>query len=377
MRDFSMLKAFMDNIMSKVSVSGIDCIVYQDHQEIFRHTAGYGDIDQKTPPMPGSLYNIYSGTKMIVCVAALQLLERGLLSIFDPVAAYLPEFRNMLVKYAHFTVTPAQKPILISDLFTMTAGISYDPISPEIVKLRTETNGDFGTRDFVSAIAREPLWFEPGAGWHYSYCHDVLGAVIEVVSGMSLGEYLRKNIFEPLGMKDSGFSVQPGQEHRLAPQYQYNPATGVTARISGDCIGRSGTRHESGGGGLISTPEDYILFIDAMACGGTGKSGARIISPRTIDLLRTNRLDGKQMEDFRRMALVPGIGYGLGVGVFYDPVAAGRIIPKNSFYWGGVGGLQNLVDTENRIAYHVAQHTVLCPKEYFAPGMTNALYACL
>lgn len=376
MANFDDLRNFMDTV-PELGVSGIDCIVYKDHKLIFRYAAGYSDIENQIPMQPNALYNIYSATKIITCVAAMQLVERGKLLLNDPLFLYLPEFKEIKVKRGTFVIKPATQHIRIVDLFTMCAGLSYELDTPEMRKLIADTGRDFSTRDFVRALAKEPLLFEPGEGWNYSYCHDVLGAVIEAVSGMSLGEYLKKNIFDPLGMEDSGFSVAEEKRGRIAPQYQYSYETSSVVRVSNDCIGAAGLRHESGGGGLITTVEDYILFADALACGGVGKNGNKIISENTINLMRRNQLKGQCLSDYREMVLSEGIGYGLGVSVVMDAAAAFRLVPENSFSWGGLGGVQVFIDPANRLSYFVAQHTLYSPKPLMEPKMLNILYSSI
>ncbi|MGO8694380.1 MAG: serine hydrolase domain-containing protein [Rectinemataceae bacterium] len=366
----------MDTI-PRLGVSGIDCIVYKDHREIFRYAAGYSDIENRLPVSDDALYNIYSATKIITCTAAMQLLERGKLLLTDPLHAYLPEFKDVKVKYGAFVIGAAKRQIRILDLFTMTAGLSYELDTPEMRKLIAETGGDFSTRDFVKALAKEPLLFEPGEGWNYGYCHDVLGAVIEVVAGMPFGEYLRKNVFDPLGMGDTGFPIPEEMRGRIAPQYEYDNDARSVSRISTDCLGAAGLRHESGGGGLISSTEDYILFADALACGGVGASGERIIAENTINLMRRNQLKGQCLEDFKRMVLSDGVGYGLGTAVITDSTAACRLVPEGSFYWGGLGGVQDLIDPANRLSYFVAQHTIRSPKRLIEPYMLNILYSSI
>lgn len=377
MAPFDDLKQFMDTTIPELGVSGIDCIIYRDHQMIFRHASGYSDIERQIPMQPDALYNLYSATKMITCVAALQLFEKGKLLLTDPLYAYLPEFKDMLVKHGTFVIKPAKRHIRIVDLFTMTAGLSYELDTPEMRKLIAETDGDFSTRDFASALAREPLLFDPGDGWNYSYCHDVLGAVIEVVSGMSFGDYLKSHVFEPLGMKDAGFYVPEDKRARIAPQYEYSYDTRTVRRIDNKCIGQAGLRHESGGGGLIMTADDYIRFADALACGGVGRNGVKIISESSIRLMRSNQLKDQTLQDYRKMVPSAGIGYGLGVSVVMDAAAAYRLVPDQSFSWGGLGGVQAFIDPSNRLSYFVAQHTIRSPKELLEPKMLNIVYANL
>lgn len=376
MVNFDYLRKFMDTV-PELGVSGIDCIVYKDHQLIFRYAAGYSDIEKRLPMSTDALYNIYSATKIITCTAAMQLVERGKLLLTDFLYTYLPEFKDMKVKSGTFVIRPAKRPIRIVDLFTMCAGLSYELDTPEMRKLVVDTGGDFTTRDFVRALAKEPLLFEPGEGWNYSYCHDVLGAVIEVVSGMTFGEYVKENIFDPLGMEDSGFFVPKEKRGRIAPQYQYSYDTESVVRVSNDCLGAAGLRHESGGGGLITTVEDYILFADALACGGIAKNGKKILAENTIHLMRRNQLKGQCMSDYREMVMSEGLGYGLGVSVVTDSAAALRLVPENSFYWGGLGGVQVMIDPANRLSYFVAQHTINSPKQLIEPKMLNILYSSI
>ncbi|MCL2217104.1 MAG: beta-lactamase family protein [Defluviitaleaceae bacterium] len=375
---FSRLREYMDETMEKTGLPGIDCIIYQDHKEIFRHAAGYMDIENKIPPAPGALYNIYSATKVITCVAAMQLVEQGRLLLIDPVHKYLPEFEHMQVKYGTWALKPAASPILVVDLFRMTAGISYDADTPHLKKLKDDTNGVYTTREFVQALAKEPLMFNPGQGYNYGFCHEVIGAIIEVVSGKSFGEYLKENIFDPLGMKDSGFIVPEEKKSRIAPQYYYNEATNTVTKIDIKSLAANNSdKYESGGGGLIMPAEDYILFGDALACGGVGANGARIISKNSISLMAKNQLKGKPLEDFINSGSIEGYGYGLGFGVVYDQAAALSLRPEGVFSWGGIGGVQNVIDPINRLSYYVSRHLVLGPKDGVGPYMLNILYSLM
>ena len=377
--NLDVLKNFMDTQLEKFGFPGIDCIIYQDHEEVFRYAAGYADMDTKQPPAPDALYHAYSGTKMITCTAAMQLVEQGKMLLLDPVSKYLPEYGNLMVKYGTFTVLPAQKKMRILDLFNMTAGISYEVDTPVMRAFAEETKGDFNTREFVAALAKDPLKFEPGDGWCYGFCHDVLGAIIEVISGKSLGEYLKENIFEPLGMKDTFFRIPEEKQPRLAPHYGYDFLTMTASKIPNKNYGHAGLRQESGGAGLITSVNDYILFADAMACIGVGKTGNRIISERSIKLMSTNRLSGKFLEDFKQIGSAVGsaigVGYGLGVGVVHDSVGACTLVPNGTFYWGGYGGFQNHIDTENKLSFFVAMHNLRHPQHLLRPYMLNILYS--
>ena len=375
---FNRLREFMDEAIEKSGFPGIDCIIYQDHKEIFRHASGYMDLENKIPPVAWALYNIYSATKMVTCVAALQLVEQGRMLLTDPLHKYLPEYEHMQVKYGTFTIAPTRNKIRIADLFAMTAGLSYESGTPHLKKLNEDTKGDYTTREFAAALAKEPLLFEPGEGWNYGFCHDVLAAVIEEISGKTFGQYLQDNIFAPLGMKDACFYVPDGKKDRIAPQYSYDKVNKVSNLIANTCLAASpGGRFESGGGGLVMPAEDYILFIDALACGGVGKTGAKIISPPSIALMGKNQLRGKAMEDYRKGGALEGHGYSLGSGVVYDGAAGLSFRPEGSFSWGGIGGVQNLVDPKNRLSYYVSQHLIAGSERVLGAYMINILYGLL
>ena len=374
---FDALKTYMDETIKKLELSGIDCIVYQNHKQIFRHAAGYMDIENKLPMEPRSFFNIYSATKVITCVAAMQLYEKGHFLFEQPIYEYLPEFKDMRVKSGTFVIKPAQNHIKIVDLFTMTAGLSYERETPSLLELVKSTNGKYNTRQFVQSLAKEPLMFEPGESFNYSFCHEVLGALIEVLSGETLGEYLKRNIFEPLGMEDSYFELPEEKKNRLAPQYHYNSEKKAVTRISSDNLARAGTGLQSGGGGLIMTGDDYILFSDALACGGVGHNGARILSKPAIDIIATGRLKGRQLEEYYKMMPTPGRNYGLGVATMHDPSASFSLMPVGSFGWGGLGGVQNWIDPVNNISYYVSQHTIASPVYLFSSQMRNILYSRL
>jgi len=374
--NFDDLKIFMDSAIEKHGLSGIDCIIHQDYKEIFRHTSGFADMEEKTPIAPGSIYNVYSATKVITCVAAMQLLEKGQMLLTDPLYAYLPEYKDMLVKHGSLYILPAKKHIKVFDLFAMTSGISYERDTPAFKKLNEETGGDFSSREFMKAYAEVPLEHEPGEGWNYGYSHDVLSVLIEVISGMTFGEYLKKNIFEPLGMKDSDFYLPDEKRARRIPQYAYNPTDGSVVRTSDECLGQAGKRHESGGGGLIMASEDYMLFADVIANGGISANGERIISHESIGLMSENHLSGKQLEDYRKI-MPAGNGYGLGVNVVMDPKANKTLVPAGTFGWGGAGGVQCSFNQKYRLSYYVAQHLFLSPKHLLQPHMMNIVYANL
>ena len=267
----------------------------------------------------------------------------------------------------------AKNQITIRDLFTMTAGLDYDLESESIKKALSE--GRTSTRELVRAISETVLGFEPGTRFRYSLCHDVLGALIEVWSGQKFGEYMKENIFDKLGMKDTSFG-KPKDEKRLSrmpARYIYNEKR-MPERLSLDCEYNLSEEYESGGAGLVSSTEDYILFLDALANGGVGKTGERILSESSIELMRTNHLSGEALADFDDWQT--GYGYGLGVRTHINPEKSGLLTPIGEFGWGGAAGAFALADPENKLSLAFFEH-IHGETPRLRSCLRNALYGCL
>ncbi len=375
----SELTRFLDSLPER-GIPGVDMTVHIGGREVFRHAAGYADRESKRPVAPGTLYNLYSVSKVITCAAALQLFEKGLFLLTDPLDDYLPEFGHMMVRCKKGDGTedicPATRKITIQDLFTMSAGLTYNLGSTAIRDAIAATDGRGPTREIVRAIAKDPLAFEPGSHWNYSLCHDVLGGLIEVVSGQAFGAYLRGHVFAPAAMADTGFRLPEGKQSRLAAQYRFNDATRTAARIPPSNPYAVASEYESGGAGLISSLEDYIKFADALANDGVAATGERILSRAAIDLMRGNCLDAARLTDFNWPQMA-GYGYGLGVRTMMDRARGGSLGPVGEFGWGGAAGAYVLIDPQNRIAVYYAQHMLNNQEPYVHPRLRNLVYAGL
>lgn len=364
----------MDRIVQKYNTPGVDCIVYKEHEIVFRYFAGMSDIEKNKKMNGNELYLIFSMTKMITCTAALQLFEQGKYLMNDPVSKYLPEFKEMKISADGLNAENAtqittgnimgectqynqdgyaKNQITIKDLFTMSAGLDYALSDDAITYALTE--GKTNTRELVGAMAEKILGFEPGTRFRYSLCHDVLGALIEVWSGQKLGEYMKEHIFEPLNMNNTFFGI-PGDETRfakMAARYTYDENR-EPKRLPLECVYNLSKEYESGGAGLTSCTEDYALFLDALSCGGIGKNGKRILTPETVELMGTNQLKGRQLDDFYQLR--PGYGYGLGVRTHVDKAQSGSLSPIGEFGWDGAAGAFSLVDTQNKLSLTYFQH---------------------
>lgn len=375
--DFSVLKKVLDGIIEKGNTPCVDCLVYRDHQIIFRYFSGLSDVERQRKIDGNELYRIYSMTKMLTCTAALQLFEQGKFSMEDKLSDYIPEFEKM--KLAPDAADGAgdgyaKNPIKMIHLFTMSAGLDYETHDEAINSALAQ--GKESTLDLVKAMASKTLCFEPGTRFRYSLCHDLLGAVVEVLSGKKLGDYMKENIFLPLGMKNTRFDIPEDEEYLDRFAAQYSPdKDGVLHRRSINCWRDFPSEYQSGGAGLTSCTEDYALFLDAIACGGVGKNGNRILSEETVRLMGTNHLKGQQLEDYHNLK-GGGYGYGLGVRTHMDKAESGSLSPLGEFGWDGAAGGFSMVDTQNRLSLTYFQHSHKWNGE-MQNEMRNALYSCI
>lgn len=351
--NFTALTERLDKFV-ELGVPANDCIVYYKGEEVYRYQNGYLGKER---------YNIYSCSKPITCAAALQLYEKGMFKLEDKLSDYMPEFKNMTVKEEDGTIRPAKTEITIKDLFCMTAGFSYWLFTPYLELCRKETDGKCPTRLTMEYLAKEPLLFDPGERWEYSLCHDVLAALVEVLSGMPFEEYVKKNIFEPLNMNHSDFLPDYSTlANEITPLCKWNAEiNGAEVLPSKVPAYRLGTEYASGGAGCVSTVEDYIKFTEAMRVGDV------ILKKETIDLMQTNQLTDKQLES----CWVEGYGYGLGVRC---PIEGSAV---SDFGWGGAAGAYLAMDRENEFSFFYAQHMLSTPVEINRNGLTRVVYECI
>lgn len=374
--DFSALRDYISYITEVIGVPSAAITVWRGHEELFFCKSGVMDRKTNEPIRRDALYYMYSCSKVVTCVAAMQLFERGKFLLLDPVGNYLPEYADVRVGHGGYTVPP-KSPMLIRDLFTMSSGLTYNLATVQINDVAVSTGKRCPTREVVKAIAASPLSFDPSTRYLYSLSHDVLAALVEVISGMRFSDYVKKNIFDPLGMKDSCFHIENIDISRMAAQYRYNEKTKLAEQIPLTNSYVIGTEYDSGGAGIISSLDDYIRFADALACRGTGATGARIISPSTIDLMRENQLDPLRMEDFHRaFTQFRGYGYGLGVRTLIDRTA-GSLSPLGEFGWGGAAGAYLLADPSNELSICYVQHMLNNQERIIHPRLRNITYASL
>lgn len=385
--DFTALKAFVDHLTSwRIPGNGVR--VCLEGREVFSYTSGYADVENRIPMTLDHYINIYSCSKVTTVTAALQLYEQGKFLLDDPLYAFIPEFKEMYVAHGE-ELRKAENPITLRHLFTMTSGLTYNRKTQAFQKARELTGGKMDTLTVIRCLASDPLAFEPGERWNYSLSHDVLAAVVEVISGKRFSQYVQENIFEPLDLK--AVYHNESVRDRMAVQYEYidGQAGTVVDRQAGKVAGDDGyykpvgaggildlgPEYDNGGGGITTTVNDYSKLCVALANGGVGATGEKILSAGTIDLLRTNQLNARQIETFTWPQL-KGYGYGLGVRTLIDK-AAGSTGNLGEFGWGGAAGATVLVDPALKLSVFYAHHMLNPQEDYYQPRLRNVVYGCI
>lgn len=372
--NYEKITSYLDSLESE-GIPSVDCIIYKNHKQVYRHYNGYAD-SAKTKIMQGNeLYLMFSATKLITMTAVLQLYEQGRLDLDQPVSRYLPAYANLMVREGEES-RPAKKELLVRHLLSMQSGLDYNLKRSGIVRVLEEKGQQATTRELVDAFIEAPLNFEPGEHYDYSLSHDVAGAIIEVVSGMSLKEYFEQNILGPLEMKDTYFAKPMNENERLTAQYLYDNEKHVSTEMELSCIYQLTESYESGGAGLISCVEDYGRFADTLAGGGISAKGVRILKEETVELMRTNMLGEVSKAEFVSKMGRVGYGYGCGVQVLLDPKECNAKAPGGVFGWDGAAGACVIMDPDNQLSLVYLQHVRDCGYAYgtIHPTLRDLMY---
>jgi CubicO group peptidase (beta-lactamase class C family) len=378
------LRTVVDVLEREVATArlpGAVALIARRGRTVLHHAVGQQNPSDATPMALDSLFRIYSMTKPVVSVAVMQLLEQGRLLLSDPVARHLPEFANVMVADDPNDVTsqrPPRNPPTVHDLLRHTSGLTYeilgnDPIQTQYAKARLGSRG-LSNAEFSRTLAQIPYRFEPGTVWEYSRATDLLGALIETVTGHTLGAYLQQHILAPLGMADTAFSVQPSQHHRIAEPFAHDPDGGVPLRLMDV---RTPAPMEAGGAGLVSTAADYARFLQCLLNGGT-LGEARILGPSTVRYMTADHLG--TIEPYRAgrsgELLPPGHGFGLGFAVRTEEGLASQLGSKGLYYWGGIAGTTFFVDPVKDL-YAILMLQAPNQRDYYRPLFRNLVYAAL
>ncbi len=338
-------------------------LVTRDGEPVYRHHAGFADVESARPIAPDSIFRIYSMSKAITSVAVMMLYEQGLFQLDDPVQGFIPEVESMRVFVAAdgrgLRTEPARSPITVKHLLMHTAGFSYSfgELAP-VTRLYQQHKLDFGPRsgtltEVVERLATVPLVHHPGERWNYGVSTDVLGLLVERASGQRFDEFLRRHVLEPLAMGDTGFALPPEQQHRFTSLYQPAHELGGLQRI--DAFDESSYARVvncySGGGGLLSTLADYHRFTQMLLNRGE-LDGVRLLGRKTVDYMTCNHLAGDLTDmgqaSFNETSFA-GVGFGLGFAVTLDPTRADVIGTAGEYHWGGMASTAFWIDPSERM----------------------------
>ncbi|GGD16869.1 serine hydrolase domain-containing protein [Pyruvatibacter mobilis] len=370
----SRIVPFFQTYVDNKKLAGVSTLVWRKGELAHFGVQGQMDVARGRAMAQDTIFRIYSMSKPITSVAVMMLYEEGRFQLEHEIGRYIPELGDLKV-YAGgpargMVTKAASRQVTIRDLLTHMAGFTYGfmEVHPVDEAYRHFQIGgvDLTTADleeFCKRLGRMPLLHNPGEAWSYSVSTDVLGRLVEVVSGLSLIEFFRTRIFAPLGMTDTDFQVSAEQMPRFAANYQRNPKTRSFDLFDDPETGRYAKPpvFMSGGGGLVSTQADYLKFCQMMLRGGTAPDGTRLLSRPTIALMTQNHLpDGRDLEGFAQGAFSEttnaGIGFGLGFAVTVDEAKAQITGPNGTYYWGGAASTIFWIDpVEEMIAILMTQ----------------------
>lgn len=356
----------LENDVTSGAVKGASALVLHNGEEIYFNAFGYADAEKGTPMKRDTIIRLFSMSKPITACAAMICMERGIFDLLDPVAKYLPEYADIKVwDDAKKRPVAPKTTLLVKDLLNMTSGITYpaedtdpgkqmDAVLKDLIA-RREAGENVDTREYARKIATVPLVFHPGERWMYGFSADVLGAVIEAASGERFGTFLKKEIFEPLGMKDTGFFVPPEKRDRFAQAYE--EVNGNLQPLDRSHLGEyyaPDAAFESGGAGMVSTLDDYARFAACLANNGT-LDGVKILGRKTVAFMAQNQLKPNQLEQFN-WDTVKGYGYGNLMRVLVDQTVGSLNASIGEFGWDGwTGNYVSMDRTENLVFLYFIQ----------------------
>jgi CubicO group peptidase (beta-lactamase class C family) len=344
------IRPVMQRYVDERKLAGIQSLISRHGKVVHFESVGMADMGKSAPMSEGAIFRIYSMTKPITSVAVLMLMEESLLRIGDPISAYIPAFKEMKVlDYTPGSAgkqIPAVREITIHDLLTHTSGLSYgfeedaliDQMYGQHIWSQMEQHPDWTLADWIGEVTKLPLAYQPGTRYRYSMATDVLGYLVQVVSGMPFDQFLAERIFKPLGMPDTGFHVPPARLERFAACYQPCPENGLKAFEPGNYYQPPAA--PSGGGGLVSTTADYFRFCRMLLNKGELDS-ARLLGRKTVEWMTVNHLPpGIYLNNDPNC----GVGFGLGVSVTLDPGRQMTLESVGTYGWGGAANTNFWID---------------------------------
>ena len=368
--------------------AGVNCMVLQHGRELAYYEAGYRDVAANKKMTRDTIFRLYSMTKPVTSAAAMILLEEGKIDLLDPVSKFLPGFQDQYMIEKGVRV-PVTKPATIQNLLNMTSGLVYPgegnpaeirntPLMEEIIA-KLSTPEALKTVDIANRIGELPLAFMPGTTWQYGLSADVLGAVVEVVSGMSYGEFLKKRIFEPLGMQDTAFYVPAARQDRLAKVYRETGDGLVEEHFSHLGIQNTMEREpafESGGAGLTSTIDDYARFTQMLLQKGEYQ-GKRILSQETVRFMTTAHVSAQQQKGVETWESLAGYTYGNLMRIMTSPESAGGLGSLGEYGWDGWLGTYMMNDPAHDLTFLMMYQRTDSGTVGYSRKMRNVLFAAL
>jgi CubicO group peptidase (beta-lactamase class C family) len=350
----------MQQYVDQKKLAGTLTLVARKGKVVHLEATGSRDMQAGLPMTEDTIFRIYSMSKPITAVAALTLWEQGRFHMDEPISKYLPELKNLKVYVSgegdEAVFEDAKTPIKIMDLFLHTAGFSYGFTQSEVDKLYQKSplfSGKVKREELLNEVAKLPLNHQPGTAWNYSISTDIIGFLVERLSGQTLGEYMQQHIFKPLKMNDTGFYVQADKLSRFMQVYTLNKKGQIT-HMPKEPLGdfKSDPEFQSGGGGLVSTMEDYLAFAQMLLNGGEYK-GKRVLGRKTVEYMRSNHLPASLIP-FE--ANSPGEGYALAMAVTVDPGQSNFITSQGVYGWAGAASTYFRIDPkENMILISMTQ----------------------
>ena len=386
---FQRIEEIANKHIEQGSFSGVEWQIKRKGEVWANGRAGFSDALNQTKMPEKPIYRIYSMTKPIISVVALMLVEQGKLRLFDPVAAYLPEFAEMSVFNEDGSARPAKSPMIIEHLLTHRAGLSYGFINdcPAGERYRSSSinKAEMPLEEVIKNIASLPLAFEPGSWWRYSVATDVLARVIEVALDQKLPDILDEYVFKPLAMVDTGYRIAQAEQSRLMAMFGKNDLDDLMnfddkpqALVPSDMSAQHPMDSEGfyrGGYGLYSTLDDYARFADFLISGMTGE-GERLLSGKMIELMWTNRIPDNQLPLKIGPLLLPGYGFGLAGRVMMDIGKSYGLTSLDECGWAGAASTYFWIDPkEDIIGITMAQY--LGSKVPIGDDIRNAVYQAL
>jgi len=369
------ISAWMDRYVDAGKLPCALTLICRHGEVVFARAVGQRDLESGGPIEMDSIFRIFSMSKPLTSVAVMMLYEEGIFQLDDPISRFIPCLANPTVMVSNadggLQTRPANGPITIKQLLTHTAGFTYGWNEEfSLGEMYQRAGVDFWPNsgmlaEVVEKASELPLLFEPGSRFGYGISTDVLGRFVEVISEQPLDVFMRQRVFEPLGMTDTGFSITPDKLDRLTTLYEAKGAGNTLARVDAPgstLYAADNVTTFSGGGGLLSTPADYLRFTEMLRCRGEFKGG-RLLGSRTVDFMTQNHLPGDlaQMgdKDFDGWSIAgEGVGFGLGFSVVLDPVRARTLCSVGEFSWGGIASTVFWVDpTEDITAMFLTQLT--------------------